>query len=301
MMNNQLIFILLSLILLFSKCGREADGAISVPAKSLSISTSPTTNPYFRNNLEADNNIRQVISGGRTITFTNSDLIAQRENKNEFSLSAYAKRISVNRIPASECRVLFTFKPLSLVAGIISVEQTAIFDNCGNGNINVNWLSIDLRKPGEVQYSFAKGVDTKSGGKLALLSDYFSEAVIVRELLKVPEIEAEARDLSAKPNKIPDLVEVVKNVGLGRTATDQLRMESFYGFVFQRVDGKNVIVRIPLVPLGHSADIEYLEVALPLSESNIKDSFERLDNNGEGFMNQDGSSVFNREIEISSR
>ncbi len=222
--------------------------------------------------------IEEVLWEGENTDYkfilTTQDLYIESSKRKESLFSDYSKEVS-NNLNSSfkendECELRFRFHPMSIVETLIAFEQETMivcFNNYENPGREVRWITIDISKKEPIPFTISNGIDLEKTGRLAKLTDYFSDDIILEQLLLNMQIKSivEANP-SKKIKSTLELFSLMKGEGIGKNNIYSLTRESFLGFVIDRVEGDNVIVKLQLIPIGRRDLVDFIEISLPISD-----------------------------------
>ena len=238
-------------------------------------------------------------SGTGRFTLSSSEIIFERKDNREGLLSGYLEQIPMSGVES--CPVEFTFFPISLVNGLITLEQQSVI-RCvgisGNSLRDVRRLTIDTNRKGKIIYSFQSGFDFSNSERLVNLQNFFAEEEIIQALLKIPAIQKNAIRSHKSFRSLETLVRDLKGVGFGVNLNQAFTRESLYGFGFVGLEGSNdVRVSLPLIPMGRRDAPEEIVIVLPIPP-NLRDSVVSADSEKGGFMANSQGNYIKKEIKL---
>lgn len=170
-------------------------------------------------------------------------------------------------------KVFVTIK--SAIGSVVTFEVAYVgFEFTGgvgsSPSTNVWWLTLDLEKTGDIRPLVEPDIENARCNRIVNLRELFGEEVLIAALLNNPEImnSIATQNRSAPPTSLKGLFKYkgIRN-DVPRIATSDgnywVTPYSLEHFVFERVEGNEVIVKIALTTLLNS-EIRFLEIALPI-------------------------------------
>lgn len=275
--------------------------------KPQSVETLATKIDNFKSD-STDKNVEvfwQGESGNSHLTITARDVIVTRAGKEERLLSDYVTRVEGKEPTAlsNSCKDRWLFRPISLVDKLLTVSQesmTVCDDSGGNPGREVLWFTVNLESAANIPYTFQSGLDISGSGRLAKLTDYFSNEEVRTSLLNAPEIRSALENHTRNDfHTVSDLFEALKDDNFGKTSSAKLTSESLYAFSFNRIEADNVVVRLSLIPMGRRFHIEYLEIKLPI-KGKLEQSLKLAGLQEKGFLEIKAEQIFAKDIEVAA-
>lgn len=244
----------------------------------------------------SDNLIWGGVSGVARVTISTSEVTVQTQAGDENIVTEYLDGIRVDA--ADSCSMDFSFAPVSLVSGLLTLDQSSVIrcePNGGNSLRDERRFTIDLNRKEKFHYSISEGFDLSRPGRLSNLRDVFDDREILVALLANDEIRI-AIDPEKKFMTLDELLTGLEISGLGSDKARRLTNESFFGYGFKSLEhGDRVRISLPLIPMGRRDAVEELTIDLPLPK-NIAESIRSANKGTEGFLSNNTNEYYKREI-----
>ncbi len=254
-------------------------------------------------------------SGGFEISWTTADILARslkEPDRLAFSAAQLARRdfqtfISPANLDGSEGHITYErkFTLLSVVGSIISFRDELYYyvQPSAHPGGETRFTAIDLAKPGEAVYvsppeSDPFELDLAKLGKVAMLTDYFSENGVVRALQKNPLMKGALAEGSLRsPAELRTLLEGPRIAGIPYGFPPDLLTR----FVFHHLQGNKVAVRLGLPSASGAARYMHAEpeILLPVPVA-LKESLTRAAAGQEGFLMADQKKLAGKGVTLIS-
>jgi hypothetical protein len=275
----------------------------------------PTTTPQETNigsmqSVGSESDIWEGDSAGLHIKWTTHGLYVKRNAHVEELLTPLAQKgfedfakayTAGNTALIADCQYDRNFTVVSIVGTVISIEDQ-YSDYCGGAHPSqeTRFTTVDLAKTGEVSYATGKDtpmmdVDISRRGRIAVLTDYFSQEVILRALLDDKVVHKAISDMNVAetPRDLTALsLLFVKNYyELGNTGFE-LRPDFLTRFAFHHVEGREVAVRLGL-PAHYGANrSQHMEIGLllPITEA-LRQPLGLAAVRAQGYLMQDSAEI----------
>jgi hypothetical protein len=253
----------------------------TLPTQTPATLPSNSSSPVERSQQISGKPIWKGNSGGFEIVWTEEDFFFRRE-KVETIFHSLADRgydefiadLTKNKNKANvdqQCDYRGDFAVLSIIGPLLNFEDNE-YSDCGGAHpsTELRFTLVDMCRPGQVEYRYDLDfldADLQSPGKIAKLTDYFSEADVLIALLAnrvIKETLAEA-GASAAPQTLAELLEVLARADYALNGTEVvLRPDFLTRFAFAHVEGERVAVRLNLPSVAVADRSKQVTLLLPI-------------------------------------
>lgn len=226
--------------------------------------------------------IWESMSGGVEIEWTADDLFSKKGEKIERIFQPLAQRgyetfvaglksDDKNRNQIHNCDYRRDFEVVSVVGSLVTFGDTE-YSDCGGAHPTtlMRFTAIDMARDGEVVYGQgenAMSVDLGKSGKVVKLTDYFSEADVLKALLADQVIRDALIEagVSTPPRTLAELPEIFAKNDYELTATEwELRPDFLTQFAIHHFNGDMVAVRLNLPSNAFAYRNTQLGLMLPI-------------------------------------